>query len=136
MSVTCSPCLTQTVCVCHRQSVSVTDCLYMAQRVGVRHRQSVSVTDSLCLPQTVCVCNRQSVSVTECLCLSRRVFACQSVSLLNTLLNHSECGFFLFTHGFHQYLSMRFEFVREYILTIANFVDPCPPPLIQPKCNN
>ena len=54
---------------CPRKSLSVTHilCLY---------RQSVSLTDSLFLSQTACVCHRQPVSVTEkyvfvkdCLCL-------------------------------------------------------------------
>ena len=54
---------------CHRQSMSVPDILRLSQTVSVCHsqsvsakaicdsvRQSVSVTNSQCLPQAVCVC--------------------------------------------------------------------------------
>ena len=47
MSVTGSLCLSQAVCVGHRQSVSVTDSLCLSQTIFVSHRQSVSVIDTL-----------------------------------------------------------------------------------------
>ena len=46
MSVRVSLCLSQTVCVCHRQSVSVTHSLCLSQTIFVCHRQSVSDTDT------------------------------------------------------------------------------------------
>ena len=98
--------LSQTVCVCHRQSVSVTDNLRLSQAVCVCHRQPVSVTDNLCQSQPIFVCHRQSVSDTD------------------TLLDHSWPGFCLFIRDFHQDLSVRFEFVRRLNTTNTNFVDP------------
>ena len=62
-----------TVCVCHRLSVSVINSLFLLQTVCVCHRQTMSVTVSLCLSQTVCVCQRQYISVTGNLCLSQAV---------------------------------------------------------------
>ena len=116
MSVTDRLCLSQTVCVCHRLSVSVTDSLCLSQTVFVCHRQSVSVRDSLCLSQTIFVCHRQSASVTD------------------TLLELSWPGFSLFIHDFHQDLSVIFQFVRHLNTTITNFVDSCPPLLPFGKC--
>ena len=99
-------------CVCHRQSVSVIDNLCWSQTVSICHRQSVchrqyvSVTDNLCghrqyvsvasrmcLSQTVCVrpriflCHKQSVFVTHNLCLSQTVDVChrKSVSVRESL---------------------------------------------------
>ena len=40
------------------QSVSVTDILFLSQTICVCDRESQSVTDSLCLSQTVCVCQK------------------------------------------------------------------------------
>ena len=61
--------LLQTVCVCQRPTMSVTDSLCLSQTVCVRHRQSVSVTDSR-------VCHRQSMSVTDNHCPSQAVCVC------------------------------------------------------------
>ena len=79
--------VTDTVCVCHRLSVSVIYSLFLLQTVCVCHRQTMSVTVSLCLSQTVCVCHRQSVSVTHSLCLSQTVYVChrQSLSVTGSL---------------------------------------------------
>ena len=57
-------------------NMSVTDSLYLSQPVCYRH--ILSVTDSFCLSQTVFVCRRQSVSVKD------------------TLLDHSLPNFSLF----------------------------------------
>ena len=43
----------------------MTDGLCLSQTVCVCHRQSVSVAGSVCLSQIVCVCNIQSVSFTD-----------------------------------------------------------------------
>ena len=45
--------------------MSFTDSLCLSQTVSVCHRQSVSVKDSMCLSQTVCFCHIQSVSVSD-----------------------------------------------------------------------
>ena len=108
--------LSQIICVCHRQSLSVidilcpsqtfcfffvTDSLYLLQTVFVRHRK-------LCISQTVCVCPRHFfLSQIVCVC-HRKFFACLFVSLSNTLLDHSWPDVYLFIHDFHQYLSVRF----------------------------
>ena len=55
-----SMCRSQTVCVCHRQSVSVTDSLSLSQTICLCHTQSLSVTDRLCLSQKVYVYHRHS----------------------------------------------------------------------------
>ena len=85
--VTDSLSLSDTVWVCHRQSVSVSDSLCLSQTVCDYHRQSVSITDSLCLSQTVCVCHWQSVSVSDSLCLWRTVYVCrrQPLSVMGQL---------------------------------------------------
>ena len=63
-----SLCLSKTLCVSHRYSVSLTYSLYLSQTVCVCQRQSVSVTDSLFLSQIVCVCcHRKSLSASLCL---------------------------------------------------------------------
>ena len=87
-AVTDSLFLWQTVCICDRPSVSVTDSLWQT----VSDRQSV--TDSL--SQTVCVCNMQSVSFTDSLCLSQIDYVCHSqfVSFtycLRLCLSHTVC---------------------------------------------
>ena len=123
--------MTETVCVCHRLSVSVIYSLFLLRTVCVCHSQFVSVTDCLRLSQAVCVCHTQSVSVTHSLCLSQTIFVCtrQSVSDTDTLLDHSRPCCRLLIRDFHQDLSMRFEFVRRLNTTNTNFVDPCPYPL-------
>ena len=100
MSAIYSLCLSQTICVCDRQSMSVTNSLCLSQTVCVCHRQffffchrqPMSVTDSVCLSQkNLCmsdkkyVCCRQYVSVTVSLCLSQTICVChrQSFSGLN-----------------------------------------------------
>ena len=110
MSMTDSLCLSQTVRVRNIKSVSFTNSLFLLQIVCVFHKQTMSVTDS-------CVCHRQFVSVTDCwcpsqtvfvftdgLCLSQTIFVChrQSVSVIDTLLDHSWPGFSLLIHDFHQ----------------------------------
>ena len=79
-AVTDSLFLWQTVCICDRPSVSVTDSLWQtvcdrqsvtdSLRQTVHHRLSVSVIYSLFLLQTVCVCHRQTKSVKVSFCLS------------------------------------------------------------------
>ena len=79
-------CPSQAVCVCHRQTVSVTVSLRLSQTVSVKfslfllqigcvchikkifvsHLQSVSVTDNLHLSLVVCVCHIQSMSHIVC----------------------------------------------------------------------
>ena len=110
MSVTYILCLAQIVCVCHRQSVAVTDIfcvtdsLCLSQIVCVCHRQSLYV--SLCIRQTpfliilglvftylymiFIVCHKQLLSVTENLCLSQKVCVRhrQSVSVTNVFVPH------------------------------------------------
>ena len=129
MSVTDSLCLSWTVYVCHRQSVSVMDSLCLSQTICDRHGQPLSVTDSLCLSWTAFVCHRQSVSVMDSLCLSQTVFFChgQSMSVMYSLVSvikkslsvsNTFSGIFRAEHGqnirdFDHNLSMRFEFVRK-----------------------
>ena len=79
-----SLCLSQTVCVCNIQSVSFTDSLCLSQTDYVCHSQFVSVTDCLRLSQAVCVCHTQSVSVTDSLCLSQTIFVCHRQSVSDT----------------------------------------------------
>ena len=74
-----------TVCVCHRQSVSVTDSLCLSQTICVCHRQSLFVKDSLCLSQTFCFCHRHSVSVTDSLFLSQTIYDCHRQLLSVTI---------------------------------------------------
>ena len=50
-----------TVDVCYRKSVSITDNVCLSQTVCVCHRHSVSVTDSLFVSQTACVFDRQPI---------------------------------------------------------------------------
>ena len=139
MFVTKYLCLSQTVCVCQSQSVSVTDhmclsqtvflvteSLHPSQKVYVCHRQLLSVAENICLSEKIClsqtlsVCHRQSVFVTVPLYLSHIVFVChkkffvsQSVSLSNTLLDHSWHGPYFLIRDFHHVLSVRFYFVRN-----------------------
>ena len=54
----------QTLSHCHIQSVSVTDVLCLSQTVCVCHKNLC-----LCLSQTVFICHRNYLSVTELLCL-------------------------------------------------------------------
>ena len=51
---------TQTVYVCHIQSVSVTESLCLSEKFCVCHRQFEPVTASLCLSRTVCFCFKHS----------------------------------------------------------------------------
>ena len=66
-----SLCLSSTVCVCNIQSVSFT--VFYSLLPFYSLLQSVSVTDRLCLSQPVCVCHRLSASITVSLCLSHTV---------------------------------------------------------------
>ena len=59
--------LSQTVCFCHSQSMSVRDTLCLSQTVCFCQRHFVFVTDSQCPSQNVCFCQSQSVSVTKTL---------------------------------------------------------------------
>ena len=52
-------------------------------------------------------------------------FVCQSVSLSNTLLDHSWHVFFILIHDYHRELSVRFKFVRDLNPYRKNYVDPC-----------
>ena len=113
-AVTDSLFLWQTVCICDRLSVSVTDSLWqtacdrqsvtdslwqtvcdrqsVTDTVCVYHRLCVSVIYSLFLLQTVCVFHRQTMSVTVSLCLSQTDCVChrQSVSVTHSLcLSHT-----------------------------------------------
>ena len=115
-----------TVCVCHRQSVSITGILCLSQTICVCHRQSLLVTHSLFLSQTVFVCHMQSVFVRDSFCLSQKVFVGQSLSLSKTLFNHPWSVFHLFIDDFDQDLFVRFEFVRGFNPTNPYFVDPWP----------
>ena len=65
VSVTYSMCLWQIVGDLHTQS---------SQTLCVCHRLSVSETDRLCLSQSVCVCHRKGVSVTYSLSLYQTLF--------------------------------------------------------------
>ena len=78
--------------------MSVTDSLCLSQTVCIYHRLSLTVTDSLCMSQTVYVCHRQILSVIDSLCLSQTVFVyhIESVSVTDTLLIHSWPDFILF----------------------------------------
>ena len=86
MSVTDKP-LPYRVCVCHKQSQSVTDSvsvknsMCLSQTIWVCQRQSVSVINSLCLEEIICVCHRQCVPVTDSLYLSKTVVVCHKRSL-------------------------------------------------------
>ena len=93
MSVTDKLYLSQTSCICHRQSLSVTDSFCLSDRVCGFYRQSVFVTDSLCLSQTFSFGHRQSVFVTDTLCMSKKVFFFFFQS--NTVLDHPWPDFFL-----------------------------------------
>ena len=86
--------------------------LCLSEKVYVCHRQYVSVTDSLFLSQTVCF-------LSQTVCVSRRLFvflteSFWSVSLCIYLLDHPWPDFYLFINDFHQDLSMRFQFVRDF----------------------
>ena len=98
--VTDSLCLWKTVCVCHRMSVSFIYSLFLSQTVSVCHRQTMSVRDSLCLSQTlcpsqtICVCHRQSVSFPNSLFLSQSpVFFTDSLCLSQKVFCMSVCVF-------------------------------------------
>ena len=95
--------LPYTVCVFYRQSVSGSLCL--SQILCVPHRQHVSVMTicvcgsltqiffffvrgKICLSETVCVCHEKTMPVTDCLCLSKSVcvFHRQYVSVKDSLI--------------------------------------------------
>ena len=114
-----SLCMSQTVWDCHRQFLSVTDSRCLSHKIFVCQRKYVSVTKDMCLSQTVCVCPTQSV-LSQTVCVCHR----QSVSLSNTLLDHSWPDFYIYIHDFHQNLSVRFQFVRDFNPIGTNFVDP------------
>ena len=79
--------LSQIICVCHRQSLSVIDILCPSQTVFVCYRHSLSITDFLfILSQTVCICYRQSLSVTKnCVCHRQYLSVTNSICLSQTV---------------------------------------------------
>ena len=72
VSVKDNMCLSQTVCVCYRQSLSVTDICFC-------HRQSMSVTDSCCLSHKIFVSHIQLLSIRECMCVTDSICLSQTV---------------------------------------------------------
>ena len=117
--------LPYTVCICHIQSVLVTDSLCMSQIICVCDRHSLSVADSLCLSQKVCVCHRQYVSVTDSRCPSQTVcvfprpsvFVTGRLCLLQIVLPVTE-RFCLSVSVFEKYFD-------DFNPTNPTSVDPC-----------
>ena len=78
-----SQCLSEIVSVCadtkylsaQRQYVSITDIMFLSQTVCVCHGESVSVTDSKCLSKTI--------SVRYNLCLSQTFGVCHTILRLS-----------------------------------------------------
>ena len=60
----------ETVCFYWRQSMFVTESLFLSYIVCVCQRQSLSVTESLCMWQTVCVCHSSWLFMDEWLSMN------------------------------------------------------------------
>ena len=118
VSVIHNLCLSQTVCVCHIQSVSVTHSLFLLHKVNVRYRQLLSIRECMFLSLTVCVCHRQTVSIPYNL-------SCQ-LQFVSVFIKHSSRpDFYSFIQCFIKILSLRFQFIRNLGLNRPNFLDPC-----------
>ena len=107
----------------NRQYVSVMDSLSLSQSVCVCHKQSVCVTYSLFLSQIACVCHTHSVSVTDIFCVKH-----SSLMFLPGILTKFNKFNQIILQKFCPYLSMRFELVHYCVDCNDHFVDPCPPP--------
>ena len=75
-------CLSETAWVCHKQPVSVTDSLCPSQTVFNIQRKVMSVTENLYLSLTLCFFHGKSVSVNYSLCLSQTGCVCHRQTVL------------------------------------------------------